>query len=296
MHNLAAPLQTTISDTEGLPEIGRRIRRLIGKAVYNFDLIESGDRIVVGLSGGKDSVLLLYSLACLRRWSPVKFQLSACSIDMTAGLWDTSPMRRLCGQLDVEYRIVPYPIVSIINDRDERSPCSLCAKLRRGLLNSTVAEMGCNKLALGHNLDDSVETTLMNLFRNGHFRCYQPKLHQDRSDIWVIRPLVYLTEHQIREENRRLGLEASYLDYCCPFSLETERSRTKTLVAQLKTQFPAIRKNIQHALETLSGNDQWCQIRQLRHDTTLDETGNARRRAVAKQTHKQNKEIDSSVS
>ena len=269
-----------------LLELSRTTRRLIGKAIYHFDLITPGDRIGVGLSGGKDSTLLLYALALWRRWSPVKFGLKAFTVDMTKGQWDVRPLKALCQMLDVDYQVIPLPIVELVERREERSPCSFCANLRRGHLNSVAVSQGCNKLALGHNLDDTAETALMNLFHGGRFRAYQPKLYHDRANITLIRPLVYLTEDRIRAENKRLNLEQYYLDYVCPFSKETERSRTKKLVAELMVRFPTLRQNIQHALETLDGEDQWKKTSVLRRDDNLGPTGNERRKEAQEQPTK----------
>lgn len=260
-----------------LPEISRRIRRLIGRAIYRFDLIHPGDRIAVGLSGGKDSSLLLYALACMKRWSPVKFTLQALTVDMTDGNWDTRPMAALCDMLDVPYQVVTFPVVSAIEGRNERSPCSFCANIRRGILDGTARQLGCNSVALGHHLDDTVETVLMNLFRGGRFRAYLPRLYQDRSQVWIIRPLVYLTERQVRLENERLGLTRFHLSYTCPFSSDTERARTKELVRKLEETFPSLKSNVQHALETLTEDDLWRHVCQLRRDD-LGETGNQLRK------------------
>lgn len=264
----------TLQNQELVTELSRQTRRLIGKAIYNFDLIQSGDQICVGLSGGKDSTLLLYALASMKKWSPVKFGLRALTVDMTNGNWDIRPLQQLCARLDVQFDLIPIPIVSLVESREERSPCSFCANLRRGHLNSIARSLGCNKMALGHNLDDTAETILMNLLRGGRFRAYQPKLYQDRADITIIRPLVYLTEDRIRSEAKRLDLERYYLDYQCPFSLETERSRTKKLVEELRQKFPQIKQNLQHALETLDQQDRWQKVRQLQRDDDLGPTGN----------------------
>ncbi len=238
--------------------VGKKIRRLVGKAIYDYDMISASDKIAVGLSGGKDSVLLLITLKMIQRWSPIAYEMVACSVDMTGGGWDTAPMKELCQKLQVPYHVVTQPIEQIIRSRDERSPCSFCANMRRGILNSYARSLGCNKLALGHNLDDTVETTLMNLLRGGRFRCYQPKLWQDKSDIWIIRPLIYLTEHQIRAEIQRLGLPL--LDYVCPFSAETERSRTKKLVELLGSQIPDVKSAVLHALENIDSSERWKKI------------------------------------
>ncbi|MDY3869017.1 MAG: ATP-binding protein [Pyramidobacter sp.] len=235
--------------------ISGKIRKLAGKAIYSYDMITPGDKIAVGVSGGKDSLLLLHLLKYMQVYSPVKYELHACCVDMTAGGWDTQPLESLCASLSVPLHIVPYAIEKIIDERQERSPCSFCANMRRGILNTVTKRIGCNKLALGHNLDDSVETTLMNLLRNGRFRCYQPKLWHDRAEIWVIRPLIYLTEYQIQHEINRLGIKTS--QYCCKYGADTERSRTKSIIETLKGSFPSIKTSVIHALENHQTDDCW---------------------------------------
>lgn len=235
--------------------ISGKIRKLAGKAIYSYDMITPGDRIAVGVSGGKDSLLLLHLLKYMQAYSPVKYDLQACCVDMTAGGWDTEPLQKLCDSLQVPLHIVPYAIEKIIDERQERSPCSFCANMRRGILNTITKKVGCNKLALGHNLDDSVETTLMNLLRNGRFRCYQPKLWHDRAEIWVIRPLIYLSEYQIQREIDRLGVRTA--QYCCKFGADTERSRTKHIIETLKASFPNIKTSVVHALENHADDDCW---------------------------------------
>ncbi|MEA3283751.1 MAG: ATP-binding protein [Synergistota bacterium] len=235
--------------------LGNRIRGKIGKAIFDYDMVSEGDHVVVGLSGGKDSVFLLVALSQIRRWSPVKFDLSACSVDISGGNWDVSPMERLCDELKILYKVVPHPIEEIIRIREERSPCSFCANMRRGILNSYAKEMGGNTVALGHNLDDAVETALMNLFRTGRFRSFQPRIWQSNSDMNLIRPLLYLTEKAILQEISRMGLPL--VRYTCPFSLETERTRAKELVSDLAARFPDVKQNILHALRSIDGKDRW---------------------------------------
>ena len=236
-------------------KISAKIKRLVGKAIFKYDMITPGDRIAVGLSGGKDSLLLLALLKSIRAYSPIKYDLHAISVDMTNGEWDTAPIRSICDELEVPLHVVPYAIEHIIEVKGTDSPCSLCANLRRGLLNANAKKCGCNKIALGHNLDDVVETALMNLLRNGRFRGFQPKIWHDRADIWLIRPMIYLTEYQIQNELDRLGIKTS--QHCCKYGADTERSRTKTLIAQLKPHFPDIRQSILHALENHPEEDHW---------------------------------------
>ncbi len=236
-------------------QIHRRIRGKIGRAIFDYRMISSGDHIVVGLSGGKDSLLLLAALNEIRRWSPVDFSVSACSLDITGGTWDTASLAKLCSDMEIPYRVVIHPVEDIIRIRDERSPCSFCANMRRGILNSSVKEMGGNTLALGHNLDDAVETALMNLFRTGRFKSFQPRVWQSESKVKVIRPLVYVAEKAVLDEVIRLNLPI--LKYTCPFSLDTERSRTKGLVRELLVKFPDAKQNILHALRSIEDRDRW---------------------------------------
>ncbi len=238
-----------------IPRISARIRRLVGRAIFRYDMIVPGDRIAVGVSGGKDSLLLLHILKFIKTYSPVKYDLQAVSVDMTGGEWNTDGVKSICDSLGVPLTVVPYAIEHIIEAKGEQSPCSLCANLRRGLLNAAAKKLGCNKLALGHNLDDVVETALMNLLRNGRFRAFQPKLWHDRADIWLIRPMIYLTERQIQLELDRLGVTTS--QHCCKYGADTERSRTKSLIEDLKPRFPDIRQCVLHALEGHQESDAW---------------------------------------
>lgn len=235
--------------------LSKKIRGKIGKAIFDYDMIREDDHIVVGLSGGKDSVFLLVALDEIRRWSPINFAISACSVDITGGKWDTSSMEKLCEDRDIAYRVIAHPVEEIIRIRDERSPCSFCANMRRGILNSSVKELGGTSLALGHNLDDGVETAIMNLFRTGRFRSFQPTAWQSNSQVRLIRPMVYLPEKAILDEVQRL--ELPLLRYTCPFSLDTERSRAKNLVQDLLKGFPDAKQHVLHALRSIDSNDRW---------------------------------------
>lgn len=237
------------------PDLPFSIRKKMGLALAEFRMISPGDRIMIGLSGGKDSLMLAFALSGLRRRSPVKFFLSACTVDITGGEMDTDSLRTFCESLDIAYTVKAHPIVNIINIRNERSPCSLCANIRRGILNTAVKDAGCNVLALGHTLDDAVETALMNLFHTGRFKAFQPKFRQSRSDVTLIRPLVLVEERRITKEVTRLGLPI--LPYTCPFSLETERVRAKKIIDQLAAGNPRIKYNIIHALKCIDEGDRW---------------------------------------
>ena len=241
--------------TKNIVDLPFSIRKKMGLALAEYRMISPGDKIMIGLSGGKDSLTLALALAALRRRSPVPFSLSACTVDITGGEMDTAPLVEFCNSLDIRYSVKPHPIVNIINIRDERSPCSLCANIRRGILNAAAKESGCALLALGHNLDDAVETALMNLFHTGRFKAFQPKYWQSRSGITVIRPLVFVEERRIAKEVSRLSLPV--LPYVCPFSLETERVRAKKIIDQLAAGNPRIKYNIVHALKFIDEGERW---------------------------------------
>ncbi len=242
--------------TSGIyPSISQRVKKGIGCAIGDYDLISTNDRIMVGLSGGKDSALLLLALTEILKKSPVKFELEACTVDMTNGKMDTSCIEAFCNSLGVPYHVKCHPIEEIINIRDERSPCSLCSNFRRGIICSMAVERNCDSIALGHNLDDVSETALMNLFHTGRYRCFKPKLWQSRSKIWVIRPMVYIEERLIQNETERLGIPIAKNP--CPYSGKTERNRTKDLISTLSDQIPDIRKKIIKSFTNIDTEDRW---------------------------------------
>ncbi|MDR1622836.1 MAG: tRNA 2-thiocytidine biosynthesis protein TtcA [Synergistaceae bacterium] len=243
-----------------LDPLAHSLRRGMGRALADFSMIREGDKVVLGLSGGKDTLVLLHALSEFRRRSPVHFELAACTVAFTG--MDVSQLEDYCRARGVPYMVLRHPILEIIESRNERSPCSFCANLRRGMLNFRAREEGFNKLALGHNLDDAVETFFMNLFRAGRARSFQPKFFQDRTGIEVIRPLIYARETSIAEEARRLGLPI--LLGACPYAGRTERQRTKEMLAEMKTRVPDIFANVANALKTLDSSDRWRVSREER--------------------------------
>jgi len=230
------------------------IRRNVGRAVGNFSMLHDGDNVLVGLSGGKDSLLLTFVLAELRSRSPVKFSLSACTVIMNEST-DVKTLQRFCESMGVTLNIIFHPILDIIKKRDERSPCSFCANMRRGILSGYAQKNNYNVLALGHNLDDAVETAYMNLFRAGRFKSFKPKFYQDRTDLWLIRPLIYVRECNVISEVSRLELPV--LMNSCPYAGETERQRIKELLKTMNSFIPDIHSNTLNALKNLSDNDKW---------------------------------------
>ena len=177
----------------------QRILSLVRRCVEDYDMIQAGETVAVGVSGGKDSVLTLAALARLRDFYPKKFDVAAVTINAGTPGMDFSPIADLCRQLDVPYYLVDVPIYEIVFvHRQEKNPCSLCAKLRRGALSTELNRLGLHKIALGHHFDDAVETMLMSLFLEGRISCFQPVTDLDRSGVTQIRPLLYVQEKEVR--------------------------------------------------------------------------------------------------
>ena len=229
------------------------LRRRVGKALGRWSMIGPGDRVLVAVSGGKDSLVLLHALSDLRRRSPISFELAACTVAF--GGMDLSRVREYCAARDVPHETIEHPILEIMEARGERSPCSFCANMRRGLLCSWAAEHGFLKLALGHSLDDAVETFYMNLLRAGRARSFLPMVHMSRAGVTVIRPLVLSTEAAFIDEARRLDLPI--LETPCPFAGHTERTRARALLRTLRADVPDLYAKTANALEHLSDADAW---------------------------------------
>lgn len=239
----------------GFTSFSRMFRKRMGQAIADFQLIREGDSIMVGLSGGKDSMALLLALKEMQIRSPVRFSLKAGTLDISGGTADLSPFSSFCEKIGIPWTIQPYPVLEIIKKREERSPCSLCANIRRGILCSMAREQGCNTLALGHNLDDAVETVLLNLFHTGRFMCFRPRSWLSRSDVWVIRPFVYIEEEHIRSEVLRIGIPV--VKNICPYDHETRRERIKEMIEELRKDIPDIKNNIIKSLSRMSFKDEW---------------------------------------
>jgi tRNA(Ile)-lysidine synthase TilS/MesJ len=213
----------------------QKILGYMRKAVQQYGLISDGDHILVGVSGGKDSLVLLYGLTLLRRFIGIDYQVIGVTIDMgfTNGKMDFSPVADFCKAHDIEYRTVKTQIAEIVFDvRKEDSPCSLCARMRRGALHDAANDIGCNKVALGHNYDDAVETFIMNLFTEGRIGCFAPSTYLTNKKVTVIRPLSLAPEKEVRRAARRNMLPV--VESVCPADGHTNREKTKSFLAEME--------------------------------------------------------------
>lgn len=213
------------------------------KAVDEYNMIEEGDHIAVGISGGKDSLTLLYALHGLKRFYPKKFELSAITVDLGYSEFDLSRVQALCGELEVPYKIVKTEIGRILFDeRKETNPCSLCAKMRKGALNEAVKEMGCNKVAYAHHKDDIIETMLLSLIFEGRFYSFSPKTYLDRMDLTVIRPIMFIDEADVIGFKNRYDLPVEKNK--CPVDGYTKRQYAKNLVKELNAEHPGAKQRM----------------------------------------------------
>ncbi|MEZ3453899.1 MAG: tRNA 2-thiocytidine biosynthesis TtcA family protein [Oscillospiraceae bacterium] len=211
----------------------QKILGYMRKAIQEFDLIQNGDKIAVGVSGGKDSLVLLEGLVRLKRFIGIDYEVTAITLDPRFGGTDGdySSVEEMCQRLGVDFILKRTHIGEIVFDvRQETNPCSLCARMRRGALHDAAKEAGCNKIALGHNYDDAVETFVMNLFNEGRLGCFAPKSYLSRKDITMIRPLVFAPEKEVRSAAKRSGLEV--VKSKCPADGHTSREETKRFLAE----------------------------------------------------------------
>ncbi len=220
---------------------------LVRRCVEDYKMITPGDRIGVGVSGGKDSLALLAFLAELRKYNSNPFELEAITIDMGLGM-DYSGVAALCNKLDVPFTQVQTQIGPIVFEhRKEKNPCSMCAKMRRGALNQALLDRGLNKLALGHHYDDAVETFLMSLIYEGRISCFQPVTDLDRTGIIQIRPMLYIHERTIDSFAERTGLPVVHNR--CPVDKQTKREEIKKLVYELSAEYPDLKERIFGAMQ-----------------------------------------------
>lgn len=218
------------------------------KAIADYDLIEDSDKIAIGISGGKDSLTLLYALAGLQRFYPKHFELIAVTVDLGYESFDTSAIADLCNTLDVPYHVIHTEIAKIIfEERKESSPCSLCAKMRKGALNQAIKELGCNKVAYAHHMDDVIETAFLSMIFEGRFYSFPPKTYLDDTDITVIRPMIYVSESEVKGFQNKYTLPI--VQNPCPVDGNTKREYVKNLIRQMNLDHPGVKPRLFHAIQ-----------------------------------------------
>lgn len=225
----------------------QRLLSLTRQALDTYDMVDSGDKIAVGLSGGKDSLALLYAMKQLQKFYPKSFDLCAVTVDLGFGNFDLQAAKSFCQQLSVPYTVVPTEISQIVfESRQESNPCALCAKMRKGALNQAVKALGCNKVAYAHHKDDVIDTMMLSLIYEGRFHTFSPKTYLDRMDLFVIRPFLYVAEADI------IGFKNRYqLPVCknpCPVDGKTKREFVKNLIKQINTEAPGVKDRFFHAI------------------------------------------------
>ena len=226
----------------------QHILGLVRRCVEDYHMIDSGETVAVGVSGGKDSLLTLTALARLRQFYPVPFHVHAITLETGTPGMSFDAVADLCRELGVPYTRISVPVYQIVfEERKEKNPCSLCAKLRRGSLNTALGELGISKIALGHHFDDAVETMLMNLLFEGRIGCFQPVTYLDRSGITQIRPLLYCHEDEVRRAVAKLDLPV--VQNPCPANGSTRRQEVKELLAELEGRYPNLRQKIFGAMQ-----------------------------------------------
>lgn len=219
-------------------------------AMEKYNMVDDGDKIAVGVSGGKDSVALLVGLAHLRRFYPKKFELIAITLDPCFDDidGDYSEISKICEQFSIPYIIKRTELAKIIfQTREEKNPCSLCARMRRGSLHDIAKENGCNKIALGHHMDDAAETFMMNLLNLGQIGCFSPVSYLSRKDLYMIRPMIFATEKDVKKAVNKSNLPV--VKSLCPVDKKTQREDVKNLLNELEKDYPALRKKIVGSLQ-----------------------------------------------
>ena len=229
----------------------QRLYSFTRRAIDDYDMIDEGDHIAVGISGGKDSLTLLYALKGLMRFYPHKFKLHAITVDLGFHNLNLEKIKSFCEELDIPYTILSTQIAQIVfDDRKESNPCSLCAKMRKGALNEKIKELGCNKIAYAHHKDDIVETMMMSLIYEGHFYSFPPITHLDRTDLTVIRPLMYVYEADVKGFCNKYQLPV--VKSPCPADGYTKRQYVKDLLRKLNQENPAVKERMFSAI--VNGN------------------------------------------
>lgn len=229
----------------------QKLYSFMRRAIDDYNMIEDGDHIAVGISGGKDSLTLLYGLCGLRRFYPKKFDITAITVDLGFEGFDTEPIKKLCEKLNVNYIVSKTDIAGIVfEQRKETNPCSLCSKMRKGALNDEIKKHGCNKVAYGHHLDDVVETLMMSLIYEGRLHTFSPVTYLDRTDLTVIRPLIYVNEADVNGFKNMYDLPVAHKS--CPNDGYSKREYIKQLISKINNENPGVKNRMFTAIT--SGN------------------------------------------
>ena len=218
------------------------------KALDDYQLIETGDKIAVGISGGKDSLTLLYALSGLRRFYPKEFEIIGITVDLGYANISLKPIQKLCEELAVPYYVVNTKIAQILSrEQQKTSRCSLCAKMRKGALNDAIKEFGCNKVAYAHHMDDVIETAFLSMIFEGRFYCFPPKTYMEDSALTVIRPMIYVSEANVKGFQNKYQLPV--IKNPCPMAGNTKREYVKQLIRQMNLDHPGVKNRLFHAIQ-----------------------------------------------
>lgn len=227
----------------------QKLMSYMRRAIDDYNMIEEGDHIAVGISGGKDSLTLLYGLNGLKRFYPKKFDITAITVDLGFENFDTKPISKLCKDLCVNYIVAETDIANIVfKERKESNPCSLCSKMRKGALNDAIKAQGCNKVAYGHHLDDVVETLMMSLIYEGRIHTFSPVTYLDRMDLTVIRPMIYVNEADVNGFKNLYKLPVA--EKSCPNDGYSKREYIKELVAKINHENPGVKNRMFTAISS----------------------------------------------
>ena len=218
------------------------------QAIDEYEMIQDGDKIAIGISGGKDSLTLLYALANLQKFYPKPFSLTAITVDLGYEGFDLSGIQALCQELQIEYHIIPTKIGAMVtSDHLECSACSLCARLRKGALNDAAKNLGCNKVAYGHHMDDVIETMMLSLIYEGRFCSFWPVTYLDKTKLTIIRPMIYVPESEVKGFEHKYALPITKNP--CPIEGSTKREYVKSLIRQINQENPGVKKRMFHAIK-----------------------------------------------
>lgn len=213
------------------------------KAIDDYEMINEGDKIAIGISGGKDSLTLLYALSGMRRFYQKKYELAAISVDLGLGIQNMDKIKELCDSLEVPFYIEKTEIGNIVFDvRKEKNPCSLCAKMRKGALNNKALELGCNKIAYAHHKDDIIETMMMSLIYEGRINSFAPVTHLEKTGLYVIRPMMYVSEAEVIGFKNKYQLPVAKNP--CPVDGHTKREYIKKLISEINKENPGVKERM----------------------------------------------------